>query len=75
MAVYPTVAETARKLKAAHFSLTTGDGSTPDRAAFMALLLLEADPDTCTGRLDLPQRPVTVRRLSILPPVDLPAAW
>jgi hypothetical protein len=98
MAVYPTVAETSRKLKAAHFSLTvkvmhngrylaeavparpgdrrpTGEGSTPDGAAFMALVLLEADPDTYTSRLAFPQRPVTVQRLSILPPVDLPTAW
>lgn len=98
MAVCPTVEETARKFKAARFSLTvkvmhngrylaeavparpgdrhpTGEGSTPDRAAFMALVLLEADPDTSIGRLEVPQRPVAVQRLSILPPVHLPTVW
>jgi hypothetical protein len=68
VAPYPTVEETARKLKAADFSLTlkvmhngrflaeavparpggrrpTGEGSTPDGAAFMALVLLEAEHD------------------------------
>ena len=68
MAMYPTVDETACKLKAASFSLTvkvmhdgrylaeavnlrggprgpTGEGRTPDRAAFMALVLLEHYPD------------------------------
>ena len=76
MAMYPTVDETACKLKAASFSLSvkvmhdgrylaetidmngvrgpTGEGLTPDRAAFMALVLLEHYPDAYAARARQP---------------------